>query len=90
MILFVDETENDRFFIVTGLLMKSKSEADELYRRFKKKINGSKISEKEKRVVFNEFKSTLLDKSYQRIKTVFRLRIHALNPVYSWSTICAV
>ena len=75
MILFVDETENDRFFIVTGLLMKSKSEADELYRRFKKKINGSKISEKEKRVVYNEFKSTLLDKSYQRIKTVLLCEI---------------
>lgn len=36
MILFVDETENDSFFIVTGLLVNSQADIVDVYKRFKK------------------------------------------------------
>lgn len=37
MILYIDETENDNYFIVTGLLVTSKQNVDMTYKRFKKK-----------------------------------------------------
>lgn len=40
MILFVDETENDNYFIVTGLLVESQNDIDSVYSRFKKKAKN--------------------------------------------------
>ena len=36
MLLFVDETENEDYFIVTGLLVESQNDIDLIYSRFKK------------------------------------------------------
>ncbi len=68
MILFVDETECEDYFIVAGLLTESKHMTDMTYKRFKKKINTMKLSEKTKQQVFLEFKGALLDRHYQKIK----------------------
>ena len=68
MLLFVDETENEEYFIVTGLLLESRENALEIFRHFKSRIRNMHISSKEKAVVYTEFKSTLLDRKYQRIK----------------------
>ena len=68
MYLFVDETENDDYFIVTGLLVPSKESVNIAYKRFKKKINSMNINPKMKQKLFNEFKSVLLDRQFQRIK----------------------
>jgi hypothetical protein len=38
MILFVDETECEDYFIVAGLLTVSKSMTDMTYKRFKKRL----------------------------------------------------
>ena len=68
MILFVDETENDEFFIVTGLLIDSRETADIIFKRFKKKAYNMSVAKRDKARLFTEFKSTFLDKHYQRIK----------------------
>ena len=68
MILFVDETENDDYFIVTGLLLNSREDAALSYKKFKNKINRMPFAKKDKAKVFTEFKSTLLDRHYQKVK----------------------
>lgn len=68
MIVYVDETENEEFFIVAGLLVISSSDVDLAYKRFKNRVKDFNIREKFRSRLFTEFKSTLLDNSYIRIK----------------------
>ena len=68
MILFVDETECEDYFIVAGLLTDSKLKTDATFKKFKKKVKNFPISPKDKEKIFTEFKSVILDKKYQRIK----------------------
>ena len=68
MILFVDETENDNHFIVTGLLVESQNDIDNVYSHFKKKAKNLNITDKKKSQLFTEFKSTLMDRNYQKLK----------------------
>ena len=79
MILFVDETENEDYFIVTGLLVSSRAHADTAYKHFKNKIRNLPISSNDKKRVFTEFKSTLLDRKYQRIKIKMLEEINTLD-----------
>ena len=68
MVLYVDETENDDYFIVTGLLVNSQTDIINTYNHFKKRADKLKIAPKEKGKLFTEFKSTLLDNRFQKIK----------------------
>ena len=68
MILYVDETENENLFIVAGLLCNSKTEIDNSFKHFKNSIRKTKIKQKHKEQIFVEFKSNLLDRSFQNIK----------------------
>jgi len=68
MILYVDETECPEYFIVTGLLVRSKEDVELAFKRFHKKVDGIKLSQKQKSILFTEFKSTLIDNDYQHIK----------------------
>jgi len=68
MLLFVDETENNEFFIVTGLLVQSQKDIDLTYNRFKKIAKRINISDKKRGQLFTEFKSTLMDRNYQKLK----------------------
>ena len=43
MVLYVDETECEEFFIVTGLLVENASDVNDAYKRFKKNIKGFSI-----------------------------------------------
>lgn len=70
MILYIDETENDYYFVVAGLLAKNENDVIESYKSFKKRANNCNLNIKSKQIVFTEFKSILLDKSYQRIKRI--------------------
>lgn len=67
-VLFVDETENDDYFIVAGLLVQSKLQINHIYKMFKHSIKnyGSRLKEKE--LIYHEYKSTFLDKRYKKIK----------------------
>ena len=66
MLLLVDETENNEFFIVTGLLVQSQKDIDLTYNRFKKIAKRINISDKKRGQLFTEFKSTLMDRNYQK------------------------
>lgn len=68
MLLFVDETENESFFIVGGVLVDSRESASAAYKRFKRRIKDYPITNNERMKIYTEFKSYLLDKGYQRIK----------------------
>lgn len=68
MILYVDETENNDYFLVAGLLIDTEENAELTYKHFKKKIRDFKIDAKYKSKIFVEFKSVLIDYDYQRVK----------------------
>ena len=69
MYLFVDETECPEYFIVTGLLVNSKEDIELAYKRFKKSVKIMPIPPELKSKLFTEFKSTEMDRTYQKIKT---------------------
>lgn len=68
MILYVDETASDEYFIVTGLLIKNVSDIEMAYKRFRKQANLVKLAPKKKAVLFTEFKSTIMDTDFQQLK----------------------
>lgn len=68
MILYIDETENEKYFIVGGLLVNSDAVVEKTYKSFKKLISQIAIKEKDKSKLFTEFKSSILDRSYPKIK----------------------
>ncbi len=69
MVLYVDETENDRFFIVCGIIVDSQQSVDIQYKHFKKKVSNYDLSQKTKTRIFKEFKSAELDHRFQKIKS---------------------
>ena len=79
MMLYIDETENNKMFMVVGLLVNSKSDIDMSFKRFKKQAQEVSIKTKYKGLVFTEFKSTLLDRSYHKIKTKMLNEIQNLD-----------
>lgn len=79
MILYVDETENQDYFIVAGLLADSKAEIDNSFKHFKNQISKTFISQKYKGKIFLEFKSTHLNRSYKNIKLKMLSEINNLN-----------
>ena len=85
MYLFIDETENTDFFIVAGLLVKSKEDVVLAYNHFKKSINNIPISAREKSILFTEFKATLLDRKYKKIKIRMLEELTNIKPVILYS-----
>ncbi len=79
MVLFVDETENEDLFIVGGILVESREDAIRAYNRFKKRIKDFKIPNRYRMELYREFKSTLLDSDYPRIKQRMLEEINQLN-----------
>ena len=79
MVLYIDETENEEFFIVAGLLVESDSVVQASYKHLKKSIRGMHIPDRYKAKVYTEFKSTLLDRDYRRIKQRMLVEIQELN-----------
>ena len=85
MILFVDETENVDHFILTGLLVNSREEINLAYKRFKNKVIDTPISNREKAVLFTEYKSILLDRRYKRIKIKMLEELGKIHPMIIYS-----
>ena len=81
MVLYIDETENEQYFIVAGLLAASKEQVVNAYKRFKKHIKGFTMPAKYKAKVFTEFKSHWLDNEYQGIKRKMLYAICAMDDV---------
>ena len=85
MMLCIDETENNRMFMVVGLLVNSKSDIDMSFKRFKNRINEIGLKPKDKQVICIEFKSFILDRKFQRIKNMLLNELNKLNYVIFYS-----
>ena len=79
MLLYVDETENDEYFIVTGFLVESREVADRAFESFKKDIKDMPINKRDKSILYTEFKSTILDRRYSRIKRKMLEKISSMD-----------
>lgn len=79
MVIYIDETENEQYFILAGLLIPSRDSAETAYKRFKKRISRFSLNSRAKEMVFREFKSTVLDRHYQRIKYTMLEEINRLD-----------
>ena len=77
MILYIDETEHEDYFIVAGLLAESKESIDLAYKHFKNSISDLRLKDKAKRKIYQEFKSFIIDRNYKRIK--FQMLIEISN-----------
>ena len=85
MVLYIDETEHFGYFIVAGLLAKSEQDVQLAYKKFKKKVSNYPLSNKLKEKVFLEFKSTILDGQFQKIKENMLLEINSLDGAIIYS-----
>ena len=68
MFLYVDESEGDDYFVVTGILVKNDRELMQLYKTIHKFIKNQKMSNKQKAVLLLELKDYDLHRGYKRIK----------------------
>ena len=85
MILYVDETEHEEYFIVAGLLASSKHEVDLAYKKFKKSVKNYPLTTKAKQKIFLEFKSTLIDIRFQKIKIKMLQQIKGIDGAVLYS-----
>lgn len=79
MIIYIDETENEQYFILAGLLVPNKEFVEIAYKHFKNKINRYSINPRAKEKIYREFKSIVLDRHYQRIKNAMLDEIDNIN-----------
>ena len=87
--LYIDESYDQNVFVVGGVISDSEKEINKTYNKFKKQIRNYPLSENQKRIIMHEFKSFILDRSYQRIKkTLFTYISKAnINVIYSYKTL---
>ena len=85
MILYVDETENVEYFILTGLLLESEKVAKDIYYSFKRKANRYKMPENLKAKLYTEFKSTLMDEKFPTLKKKMIEEIKAVDNLIIYS-----
>ena len=85
MTIYIDETEHEDYFIVAGLLAKSEHDIELAYKRFKKGISQFPLTNNLKRKVYLEFKSTILDRQFQRIKKRLLKEISEIDGVIIYS-----
>lgn len=85
MVLYIDETEHQNYFIVGGILAKSETDVELAYKKFKKSVSKYPLTESLKRKVFLEFKSTEIDKQFQRIKRRLLTEINEIDGVVLYS-----
>ena len=85
MLLYVDETESSNYFIVTGLLVNSKEDVELAFKRFKKWVTGVPMPNDVKTKLYTEFKSTIVDRRYKKIKIAMlsELALFNLSIIYS-------
>ena len=86
MILFIDETENDDYFIVAGLLISSNDDLIKSFNRFKRKVDNFNIKPESKSKLCNEYKSVLMDKQYPKLKMCLLKEINNLDCKIYFST----
>lgn len=77
--LFIDESINENTFVVGGILIENDTEHFVAYNQFKKQIKEIPLTRKQKDRITFEFKSTLLEQSFPKIKRKLLYKLIALN-----------
>ena len=89
--LYIDESLDEKVFVVGGILVNSEKDLLLAYSQFKKQIMNIPMTRKQKENVTYEFKSSLLDRTYPQIKRklLYKLNILDCNIVYSYKKLDA-
>ena len=84
--LYIDESFDERNFVVGGILVDNEQDMLLAYRQFKKTVGSVPMTRKQKERITYEFKASLLDKTFPQIKRklLYKLNAFDCNVVYSW------
>ncbi|MDO4941059.1 MAG: DUF3800 domain-containing protein [Erysipelotrichaceae bacterium] len=77
--LFIDESIDQNYYVVGGILTNSENDLLLVYNQFKKQVLNMPLTNKQKINITTEYKSTLLDKTYPQIKKKFLYKLNSLN-----------
>lgn len=84
--LFIDESIDEIYYVVGGILVNSEKELLLVYNQFKKQVLKMPLTNRQKVSITTEFKSTLLDKTYPQIKKklLYKINTFDCSIVYSY------
>ncbi len=87
--LFIDESIDSKYYVVGGILVDNENDLLLVYNQFKKQVLNMSLTNKQKKQITTEFKSTLMDRTYPAIKRKFLYKLRSLDCkiVYSYKTI---
>jgi len=77
--LYIDESFDEKLFVVGGILVDSEKDLFLVYNQFKKQFNEIPMTRKQKERISFELKSTLLESSYPQIKRKLLYKLNLLN-----------
>lgn len=77
--LYIDESLDEKMFVVGGILVDSENDLLIAYSQFKKQIMNIPMTRKQKETVTYELKSTLLDRTYPQIKRKLLYKLNSLR-----------
>ena len=69
--LFIDESIDSKYYVVGGVLVNNENDLLFVYNQIKKQILNMSLTDKQKKMITTEFKSTLLDRTFPLIKRKF-------------------
>jgi len=87
--LYIDESIDSKYYVVGGILVDNENDLLLVYNQFKKQVLNMSLTNKQKKQITTEFKSTLMDKTYPAIKRKFLYKLRTLDCkiVYSYKTL---
>jgi len=77
--LYIDESFDEKLFVVGGILVDSENDLFLVYNQFKKQFNEIPMTRKQKERISFELKSTILESSYPQIKRKLLYKLNLLN-----------
>ncbi len=82
MFLFIDETEDDKYFLVGGILVPKEDSLQGLYKKVRSKIKHHKYSMKAKNELLTELKDYQINKRYRRLKKYILQKLSTIGVFY--------
>lgn len=77
--LYIDESFDEKLFVVGGILVDSEKDLFLVYNQFKRQFNEIPMTRKQKEKISFELKSTLLESSFPQIKRKLLYKLNLLN-----------
>lgn len=87
--LFIDESIDSKYYVVGGVLVNKENDLLFVYNQIKRQILNMSLTDKQKKMITTEFKSTLLDRTFPLIKRKFLYKLNTIdcNVIYSYKEI---